>query len=211
MADLPNLDNVVLGDLGEQLALLTLRDLESLFEEMGRRFPLIGRRSILDVASVQTAIGRRQGSLPPSAIAIGGQLGTPPTAVLAIPTVEIFGTQMLLDVTDLGGVSPAAIYDVTSGVNAPLDTGILDVSSWRELLFLWSCSAGTSAIVAKVVDDAGLDFPGATLASPAAALAGSQTVGPGGVIANALPRRAHFTASAAGPGNTVRLRIEGRR
>jgi hypothetical protein len=124
-----------------------------------------------------------------------------------------------LRVTDIGEVSSPAIYDVTSGFNTALDTGILDVSAWRQLWFWFLCSAGTSSINVQAVDDAGVNF--AQIIGPAAAANQQNAAGTGiGPVASTalatvypapLPRRIRTLQAAAGVGNTVRLRIEGRR
>ncbi len=136
--------------------------------------------------------------------------------VLSLQYSDVTGVQP--SISDLGGVSVPALVDITSGVNAPIATAAIDVTQFRQIYIIWSCSGGSSTLNVIPLDDADVQF-GLTICTPAAAVAGQVALGPGcsagGNVTQGigvpLPRHLQFTMSAAGIGNTVRLRVIGRR
>lgn len=213
-----SLDNSAVCDLALALAKLspleaaaTIRELKTRPSFRGVNWDVIMAGAV-QAAAEATPVGTGLG-IPSSATALLGQFGTTGLRI----TGETIGAASALDVSDQGGVSNPAIYDAVSAVNAANDTGILDVTPWRVLVFSFSTSAGTSALQLKFIDDAGAAYATQNVAAIAAALGGVGVgIGSLGMTAGytfqcALPRRLQFICGAAGVGNTVRLRIEGRR
>jgi hypothetical protein len=127
-----------------------------------------------------------------------------------------------LAVTDYGGVSNPAIFDVTSGANAANDTGILDVTAWRLLFIRVSTSAAPTAnALLQMVDDAGISILVASIAIDGAVFfnnlgwgPGCSVSTPGGIsfaVPAPLPRRVRIQIPAQGGVVTSRLIVIGRR
>lgn len=111
----------------------------------------------------------------------------------------------------------AVLYDVTSGVNLPLDTGTVDLSGWAAASHWFSMNGGAPSFSMQLVDDAGVSS--GNLVTSAAGLMGG--FGLGGVIGGTTgivagtsqlqpPRRMRYQ-SAAIAAQTSRIRLEARR
>jgi hypothetical protein len=154
---------------------------------------------------------------PSQAVLVGGQDGGGILRALVLKLANAFApaTDYVAGVSDVGGVSNPAIYDVTSAPNAGLDSGIVDMTPWRQLIFFMITSAGTSVVTAQWTDDAGAAVNNMIQTAVAASAYGAWGAGVAPVANSSLglplPRRVRLFAGAAGVGNTVRLRIEGRR
>jgi hypothetical protein len=125
-------------------------------------------------------------------------------------------------VTDVGAVSTPAIYDQTIN-NTLLDTGILDLTPWRQIDVTLQVVVGgpAGAFACFQIDDTGAQLTVAFLQQAAPSGLQMFSIGPGCAILAAvlpagtsnmlsLPRRLQFTVQGT-LGCHVRLRIEGRR
>lgn len=113
----------------------------------------------------------------------------------------------------------AVLYDVTSGTNAALDTGTLDLSGWTTVQHAMSANGGTPAFAIQEVDDTGTNLGNIVTYANASGFFGGMgpglTIGGTAVMGAAtasvpLPRRAHYT-SAAIVSQTSRIRVVARR
>lgn len=104
------------------------------------------------------------------------------------------------------------LYDATSAAATALDSGIISTEDSDLVIVNADASGGTTQMTPSDVrdDDTSRNYGAATAAGT-----NTMTWGPGMVIGSvfnlsvsgAIPRRARFQTSSAGPSNTVRLRV----
>lgn len=170
----------------------------------------------------------------PGMIIFTAAVGTQPVSGAAYE-FPIPGNTMLFRIRASGGTGPAiltlaggvpyvpgipvvaTIYDQTSGTNAALDSGTLEVTGWSQLYYHFTMNGGVPAFSLQEVDEAGTTL--ASLITATAAFSGG--IGPGvtvggtaGLVAATasipIPRRMRFQ-SAAIAAQTSRIRLEARR